>query len=213
MDQHAFVEALGQLKSGERKRQPELVRAFGEVDADSQAVLLNLVAETVGSRAEVLDLLLSLIDAHGLAVPAIRRLVASDTAVDEVSQDVLVAVAESINSFGGRASFRTWLNGVARNQTLQYIRREGRRRKVGDSAATQADNLAPAMRISSMVARREVLADVLDSLPDHYRTAVVMRDIDRCSYEEIANELAVELNTVRSRISRGRALIASSIAS
>lgn len=182
-------------------------RQWGDVDSDEQGAFLDAVALKASSGSQpVLHLLLTLVDQHRLAIPAIRRSLADTEAVNDVAQDVLIALANSIGSFRGSAAFRTWLFSVARNQTFRYIRHESK----GKDAPLEA--LRPAHRISSLVANREILGEALEQLPPLYREAVVLRDMEQLTYQQIADQLSIELNTVRSRIARGRALIASGIA-
>jgi RNA polymerase sigma-70 factor (ECF subfamily) len=62
-----------------------------------------------------------------------------------------------------------------------------------------------------VVAERAAIQRAVQGLPDHYRDTVMLRDVERRSYEEIAEELGIELNTVRSRLARGRAMLAAAI--
>ena len=195
------TEDLGDLKTIER-----LVRAWNYTTEDVQRSFLDECAQRAARGSDTaLDLLLAVIDGHGLANPSIRRLVASDTAVDDVAQDVLIAVANSIESYSGASAFRTWLFGVARNQALLHIRRQNR----GSELPVEVER--PTARISSMIADRMVLSSALRSLPEVYREAVTLRDIEQRSYQQIADQLCVEINTVKSRISRGRALLAAGV--
>lgn len=155
-----------------------------------------------------LELLLLLVDRHRLAVPSVRRVIADDGLAEEVVQDVLIVVAEQITTFRGDSSFRTWLFGVARNQARHHLRSHLRKPQ---AAELTPDDERPTARISSIVAQRQDVEAMLATLPEHYRRPVVMRDVDTMTYEAIADTLGIELGTVRSRIARGRALLAARI--
>lgn len=192
--------AANKPRASERARQ----HYQAATQVDRQAIVEEVAGRARLGDAGMLDLLVTLIDTDRLAIPAIRQLVADDHTVEEVAQDVLVAVAEGIGDFRGGSLFRTWLFGLARNQTLQFLRGQSRQR----DRDTRAFDPRPTVRISSQIAQRGSLVATLEQLPEHYRDAVVLRDVEQLSYEEIATELAIEVNTVRSRISRGRALAA-----
>ncbi|MGI9614608.1 MAG: RNA polymerase sigma factor, partial [Acidimicrobiales bacterium] len=64
-------------------------------------------------------------------------------------------------------------------------------------------------KLSSLIASRSDLAAAVNALPEIYRQPVILRDVEQHTYADIAAILEIELNTVKSRISRGRALVAS----
>ena len=169
----------------------------------------NTVVDAVACGAAAgsdacLDSLLLLIDEHHLDRTSIRRLIVNDTDADDVHQDVLIAVARSITNFRADSSFNTWLFTVARNTAATHLRRQKDAESLGDDDQVMTD----AQRLSSMIATRGSLVAAVEALPEHYRSAVVMRDIDQRTYDDIAETLGLTLNTVKSRISRGRALVA-----
>jgi len=148
-----------------------------------------------------LDELLWAVDELKLARRTIRRLVVAEADAEEVDQDVLVAVAETIAGFRGDARFTTWLHQVARNKAIALLRR---RRQT----TPLQDDMGDAARISSAIATRSALDEAISGLPELYRAAVVLRDVERRSYAEVADRLAVNVNTVKTRVARGRALAA-----
>lgn len=142
-----------------------------------------------------------------LARPSIRRLVVQDDDAEEVEQDTLVAVAETIGSFRGEARFTTWLHQVARFKAIAYLRRRRETLPLDDG------DLGDAARISSLIATRTALDTALRDLPDLYRQAVVLRDVEGRPYAEVASLLDLNLNTVKARVARGRALAAARLRS
>lgn len=191
----------------------DVVRAansYGQlVEADRRRVIeATAIAARNGNQAS-LDLLLLLLDQYRLLIPVVRRVIADNGLAEEVVQDVLIIVAESIGTFRAESTFRTWLFGVARNQARHHLRSYLRQPQPGSVDVTDE---RPTQRISSMVAHRHDLELQLAKLPEHYRQPVMMRDIEAQPYDAIAEKLAIELGTVRSRISRGRALLAAQLA-
>jgi len=177
--------------------------------ADQRRFVDEVAGQAHGGDAAALELLLLILDRHRIVVPAVRRVIADDGLAEEVVQDVLIVVAEQIATFRAEATFRSWLFGVARNQAKHHLRSYLRQPEATDVPATDR----PTVRISSIVAQRHDVTQHLDKLPEHYRLPVTMRDMDGLTYEDIAGRLGVELGTVRSRISRGRALLAARIGS
>ena len=183
------------------------IRRFADLAADDRAALLeDLAAAAADGDTDALDTLLTLVDNHRLARGAIRRLIVNDTDADDVAQDVLIKVASGIGSFRGHAKFTTWLHTVARNAAIAHLRRSRDDVTLGDD-----ERRSPTQRISSLIAGRDQLRTAIDALPDHYREVLLLRDVDGHDYASIAERLSIEVGTVRSRLARGRAMVARSI--
>jgi RNA polymerase sigma-70 factor (ECF subfamily) len=173
-----------------------------------RTALLDTLARLAATSPPCLDTLLALVDDHRLDRPAIRRVLVDNDQADDAHQDVLIVVAQQIGRFEGRSAFTTWLHSVARNIAVDHLRRRR------DTVHYDADTLpgSAAQHLSSLIASRSDLLRAVNALPDSYRHAVVLRDIEQRTYQEIADALGAEMNTVKSRISRGRALVASMMA-
>ncbi|MFV0258781.1 MAG: RNA polymerase sigma factor [Acidimicrobiales bacterium] len=171
-------------------------------------LLNNLALDAAAGSADALDTLLQIVDDQRLAASTVRRFIINDELVDEATQDTLIAVAESIHKFRSEAKFTTWLYSVARNVAVGHLRRMN-----PDVPLDTAESaiVGASRRLSSVVAERAAIRDAVDALPVHYRDTVMLRDVERRSYEEIAEELGIQLNTVRSRLARGRAMLAAAI--
>jgi RNA polymerase sigma-70 factor (ECF subfamily) len=192
-------------REAEMVRREALLAAAG--DSERLAALLDpLAMEAAGGSREALELVVWAVDELRLAEPTVRGLVINRADVEDVTQNVLIAVAETIGGFRGEARFRTWLNQVARFKAIDHLRRKR------DEASLDEIDVTDAARISSMLADRATLARVLDGLPEHYGRAIVLRDVQQLAYEDIARQLNVAVNTARSRVARGRALVAARLA-
>ncbi|MEE9414840.1 MAG: sigma-70 family RNA polymerase sigma factor [Acidimicrobiales bacterium] len=174
---------------------------------DTRNTILDSLAKGASTGSMLcLDGLLAAIDEYHLDRSSIRRLIIDDHDAEDVHQDVLIAVSRSIRRFRSDSSFNTWLFTVARNTAINHLRRQR------DTVALDEDEpMTAAQRLSSMIATRSTLRAALGELPDHYRDVVVLRDVEQKSYDEIADVLDIKINTVKSRINRGRALVAQSI--
>lgn len=165
--------------------------------------VLDLLARHAADGSNLaVELLAEMVDELRLAHRAARRMLVDETAVDDVAQDTLISMTTSIASFRGESRFTTWLHQVTRRRVVDHLRRQRATVRLDD------EDVGPAQRISSMVASRDAVRHVLDQLPEHYRAAVMLRDVERLSYEEVAKRLGRNANTVRSHAARGRALLA-----
>jgi RNA polymerase sigma-70 factor, ECF subfamily len=128
---------------------------------------------------------------------------------EDLTQDVFLKVFKSLGTFDRRANFQTWLVSVSRNLCIDHYRSVRKERETIDRDVN-ADDLSPvSVEVSAHVAlERNDLAQelhrALQQLPEALRTAVVMRDIQELSYQEIADQLHLPEGTVKSRINRGR---------
>ncbi len=135
---------------------------------------------------------------------------------EDLTQDVFLKIFKSLNSFDRRANFQTWLISVSRNLCIDHYRSVRKERETINRDIDPGD-LAPASTSASPYAQIELrdrvalLRQALDRLAPTLRTAVMMRDIQELSYQEIADSLSLPEGTVKSRINRGRTELARQI--
>lgn len=174
--------------------------------SEDRAALLDPLARAAGNSGRALELLLTAVHREHLARPAIHRLIIDHHDAEEVEQDVLIAVARSIGGYRGDARFTTWLGSIARNVAIDSLRRRKQQLSLDD-----AGPLGASAQVSSMIANRQILRSAIENLEPRYRHPVALRDVEQLPYAEIAERLGLKLNTTRSRIARGRALLAASL--
>lgn len=138
---------------------------------------------------------------------ALRLSGGSEDAAD-LSQEVFLKIHRHLGSFRGKASLKTWVYQVALNCCRSRLRRRIRRYR-GSHLPLDSVGEVPTKERNpedTAVARSEGrwLLDALQRVPQPFREAVVLRDIEGLSYREIADILDVRIGTVRSRIARGR---------
>ena len=133
-----------------------------------------------------------------------RRLMGNDTDAADASQEALIAVARGLSTFDGRSAVTTWAHRVATNACLDELRRR-HRRPVPTEPPPEA--LATAHHDPNVVDRLEV-DRALAALPPDFRAAIVLREVFGHDYDTIAALLDCPIGTVRSRLSRARALLA-----
>lgn len=178
---------------------------FAAIDA----ALVEVVDAAADGDREALDFLLQMIDRHRLAVAAVRKLLIDEGDVEDAMQNTLMAVSRAISTFERRSRFTTWLYRVAEREALQVLRRNKRvARPEGDDLSELTEQVR---HMSSIVASRAMIRQALDELDPKFREPVMMCDVDGLDYASIAAALNVPLNTVRTRISRGRQYIADRI--
>ena len=135
---------------------------------------------------------------------------------EDLTQDVFLKIFKSLNTFDRRANFQTWLVSVSRNLCIDHYRSVRKERETIDRDV-DAGELTPASTTKSPFAaleqrdRVELLKKALDQLPPTLRSAVLLRDIQELSYQEIADRLHLPEGTVKSRINRGRTELARQI--
>ena len=127
---------------------------------------------------------------------------------EDLSQEIFLKVFKSLDKFNRDADFSTWLSSVARNYCIDHYRAMRREKEVVVEDLVAMD-LAPAASGNPHRAledrdRRSFLRRGLELLPDKLKEAVILRDLQGLSYQEMADRLHLPEGTVKSRINRGR---------
>jgi RNA polymerase sigma-70 factor, ECF subfamily len=135
---------------------------------------------------------------------------------EDLTQDVFLKLYKSLDTFDRRANFQTWLISVSRNLCIDHYRsvrkeRETINRDVDPSDLAPVSTDTPADRKLEQRDRVVLLRQALDTLAPTLRTAVMLRDIQELTYQEIADKLRLPEGTVKSRINRGRTELARQI--
>jgi RNA polymerase sigma-70 factor, ECF subfamily len=135
---------------------------------------------------------------------------------EDLTQDVFLKLYKSLDTFDRRANFQTWLISVSRNLCIDHYRAVRKERETINRDVDPAD-FAPAAtdaRVDAQLEQRDrvkLLRQALDRLAPTLRTAVMLRDIQELTYQEIADRLRLPEGTVKSRINRGRTELARQI--
>ena len=144
------------------------------------------------------------------------RLLTDKSESYDVTQDVFLVLFRQIKRFRGECSLKTWLYRVTLNQAAN--RNRWWRRRFRDRPRTVSitgsledqPSLEPVSRDPSLdrqllsIEAREAIEKGLAKLPFDQRAAVILRDVQHLSYEEIAETAGISVGTVKSRIARGR---------
>ena len=154
---------------------------------------------------------------QGRVMNLVSRVLNDRECGDDISQEVFVRVYVHRRNYRRGSKFSTWLFTIAANLAKNEIRRRVRRRNwfslnalqevLKDSAIQLAD---PTEGRESRMEReqlQEAMGRAIATVPEKYRLALVLRDIDGLTYEEIAQVLGIPGGTVRSRINRARGML------
>lgn len=144
----------------------------------------------------------------------VYRLLNDPADANDVVQEVFLKIFKNIRSFRGQSSLKTWVYRIAVNEAHNHRRWFSRHRKqeVGlereDEDRGYQDTLSdPGPTPFDAAADKEahgIIESALNALNPTFRAAVILRDVEDLSYEEIADVLQLNLGTVKSRIMRGR---------
>jgi RNA polymerase sigma-70 factor (ECF subfamily) len=166
---------------------------FEELFERYNSMVFNLAYQILGDREEALD----------------------------VAQEVFLAIYQKMDTFRGESSLKTWIYRIAVRRAANRFRWWNRLRRRGTVSLEEHLSKSPESELSwNLTSRakspedalllqeeREKVKRMLMELPVHQRIAVIMRDIEGLSYEEIAESLNVSLGTIKSRIARGREIL------
>ncbi len=135
----------------------------------------------------------------------------------DVTQEVFLHVFRGIRGFRGGSSLKTWLYRISVRQALNHRRWCWRHHRMQTSIDVESAEKTPVLELKDpeatpfeQCAAHEVQATVrhaLAAVPPVFRSAVILRDLEGLSYEEIAEVLEVSVGTVKSRIMRGRRML------
>lgn len=148
----------------------------------------------------------------------LSRLIRDQAEVEDVAQEAFIKAYRALPNFRGDSAFYTWLYRIAINTAKNHLVSQGRRAPTTtevdiEEAETFDDgehlrdlNSPESLLLSKQVG--EAVNRAIDQLPEDLRTAIVLREIEGLSYEEIAESMNCPIGTVRSRIFRAREAIA-----
>ena len=137
------------------------------------------------------------------------RMCANQEDAQDCLQEAMLRIYRSISGFKGQSSFSTWIYRVAMNTCLDELRKKKNKQAASldsllDTGWSPSDDYDTPEHHAIEGERKKAIRTVISELPDDMRSAIVLRDIEGFSYEEISEMLGINVGTIKSRISRGR---------
>ncbi|MBQ3883806.1 MAG: RNA polymerase sigma factor RpoE [Succinivibrio sp.] len=146
----------------------------------------------------------------------ISKFVGNSADVNDVAQEAFIKAYKAINNFRGESSFYTWLYRIVVNAAKTYLESNSKRKnhidvdseefQSIDSQGVLTSRESPDKIIESQELQQVILS-AMNELPEELRQAIMLREVDGMSYEDMADLLQIPIGTVRSRIFRARQFI------
>jgi RNA polymerase sigma-70 factor (ECF subfamily) len=208
---HLRVAETGMTREPQADRNKSASGGEGMSEAEVDRLLVERVQK--GERT-AFDLLIAKYQ-HRI-VSLVSRYVSDQAEAQDVAQEAFIKAYRAIGKFRGDSAFYTWLYRIAINTAKNWIVARNRRPPASDIDAVDAEQYdidsrlkergTPENELLREEIERTVYAAIAD-LPEDLRTAIMLREIDGMSYEEIATTMECPIGTVRSRIFRAREAI------
>ncbi len=175
---------------------------------------LDLVRRVQAGEKESFDVLV--LKYQHKVINLVMRYLHDRDAAQDVAQEAFIKAYRGLKNFRGDAAFYTWLYRIAINTAKNHLVSQGRRAPATDIDAEEAEQYDGESALKEYgTPEREALKDEIqeainqsiEALPDDLRTAIVLRELEGMTYEEIAVAMECPIGTVRSRIFRAREAI------
>ncbi len=151
----------------------------------------------------------------------LSRMLRDQSEIEDVMQEAFIKAYRALPQFRGDSAFYTWLYRIVINTARNWMASQARRpsspslyQSEDGETFDEIDNLIDNNTPESLLASQEIADSVnetIQALPAELRTAILLREIEGLSYEEIAQAMGCPIGTVRSRIFRAREAIATKL--
>ncbi|MCI0472432.1 MAG: sigma-70 family RNA polymerase sigma factor [Ignavibacteria bacterium] len=153
---------------------------------------------------------------YNLVSNLIYRMIYNKEDVDDLTQEAFIKAFNSLDKFDRQFAFSTWLYKIASNNCIDYLRKK-KLNTISIDKEFDSDDEDLRFEIPDHETkpdrgiiedeRKKLLDRAIESLPDKYKTVIILRHKEEKEYEEIAEELKLPLGTVKAHIFRGRELL------
>lgn len=175
----------------------------------------ELVTELQGGSGAAFDWLVT--HYSGAVYSLVVGMISESCDAADVTQDVFLKAFRGIRGFRRGSSLKTWLYRIAVREALNHRRWLWRHHREQDSIDVESANGHATMEIedagstpfdqASSHEVQQAVRNALRSVPEVFRSAVILRDLEGMSYDDVAEVLSISVGTVKSRILRGRRLL------
>ncbi len=175
----------------------------------------ELVTELQGGSGAAFDWLVT--HYSGSVYSLVAGMVAENSEAADITQDVFLKAFRGIRGFRRGSSLKTWIYRIAIREAINHRRWFWRHHREQESLDRESDDSRMPIQIEDergtpfdLAASHEAQQAVrkaLGAVPEAYRSAVILRDLEGMAYEEVAEVLAITVGTVKSRILRGRRML------
>ncbi len=174
----------------------------------------ELVARVQRGDKKAFDLLV--IKYQHKIIQLVNRYVKDPCEAQDVAQEAFIKAYRALNNFRGDAAFYTWLYRIAINTAKNYLQARSRRSGQFEVDIQDAEKVENAPQLHDLnspdnhLANQQIIETIKEAislLPEEMRTAIVLREFEGMSYEQIAEAMDCPIGTVRSRIFRAREAI------
>ena len=173
---------------------------------------IELVKNAMKGDKQALEILIK--DQQSDVYTTLYYLKRNDEDINDIAQNIFIKLSSKIKQLKNPKNFKTWLNQIIINSYYDYLRKSKRRKhdyildKFDSESRLEIPDLT--QNPQDRVLRSEldfVIKNSIQNLPIHYKIPIALREIQGLSYDEISNITNTSLGTVKSRISRARAMI------
>ena len=175
----------------------------------------ELVTELQAGSEQAFDWLVT--HFHGLVYNLLYGALGDPSDAADATQEVFLKAFRGIRGFRQGSSLKTWLYRIAIREAMNQRRWFWRHRRGETSIDAESESGGPVMELPGAEATpferlaaaeaQQIVRRALERVPEVFRTAVILRDLEGLSYEEVAEVLEISIGTVKSRILRGRRLL------
>ena len=147
----------------------------------------------------------------------LSRYISIETEIEDISQEVFIKAYKALNNFRGDSEFYTWLYRIAVNTAKNHLSYKSRRKaeygfdpQDNDESSYELSQMADIQTPETVYAGKQMymtLKQTIKDMPDELKEAIILREFDGLSYDEIAMAMDCPIGTVRSRIFRAREIL------
>lgn len=143
---------------------------------------------------------------------AVRAILRDEHETEDVMQDAYVRAYQHLKQFAGRSRFSTWLIRIAVHEALARLRQRGRLMQLDEASPEANTNMLYSSsenpeQYTSKAELGNLLEEAILTLPEQFRTVVMLRDVEEMSTSETAEALELSEENVKTRLHRGHALL------